>query len=188
MKGGGNAGQTVFTRNGSFEVNDAGFIVDSNGQFLLGYPVDNDGAVADKTLQGATQMQLAATFGDPVETKKINAGVNLPSDAPVIAADVEFDANDAKTYSASSSVTIFDNGGNPKSATVFYIKSQNPSAEDPTFKYSTKMFVDGVEIKPELTRATTAKSEPQFIDKSGQKNDSSSGSCIHFGRKRNPTL
>ncbi|MFL2766343.1 MAG: hypothetical protein ACJ0DF_09715 [Paracoccaceae bacterium] len=32
-----------FTRNGSFEVNDAGFIVDSNGQFLLGYPVDNDG-------------------------------------------------------------------------------------------------------------------------------------------------
>ena len=34
-------------------------------------------------------MQLAATFGDPVETKKINAGVNLPSDAPVIAADVE---------------------------------------------------------------------------------------------------
>ena len=169
LKGGGNAGQTVFTRNGSFEVNDAGFIVDSNGQFLLGYPVDNDGAVADKTLQGATQMQLAATFGDPVETKKINAGVNLPSDAPVIAADVEFDANDAKTYSASSSVTIFDNGGNPKSATVFYIKSQNPSAEDPTFKYSTKMFVDGVEIKPELTRATNAKSEPQFIDKFGQK-------------------
>ena len=169
LKGGGNAGQTVFTRNGSFEVNDAGFIVDSNGQFLLGYPVDNDGAVADKTLQGATQMQLAATFGDPVETKKINAGVNLPSDAPVIAADVEFDANDAKTYSASSSVTIFDNGGNPKSATIFYIKSQNPSNEDPTFKYSTKMFVDGVEILPELTRATNAKSEPQFIDKFGQK-------------------
>ena len=169
LKGGGNAGQTVFTRNGSFEVNDAGFIVDSNGQFLLGYPVDNDGAVADKTLQGATQMQLAATFGDPVETKKINAGVNLPSDAPVIAANVAFDANDAKTYSASSSVTIFDNGGNPKSATIFYIKSQNPTNEDQTFKYSTKMFVDGVEILPQLTRATDAKSEPQFIDKFGQK-------------------
>ena len=27
----------------AFEVNDAGYIVDSNGQFLLGYPVDNDG-------------------------------------------------------------------------------------------------------------------------------------------------
>jgi flagellar hook protein FlgE len=169
LKGGGNAGQTVYTRNGSFEVNDAGFIVDSNGQFLLGYPVDNDGAVADKTLQGAVQMQLAASFGEPVATKKINAGVNLPSDAPVIAADVAFDANDAKTYSASSSVTIFDNGGNPKSATVFYIKSQNPIATDTTYKYSTKMFVDGVEIKPELTRATDTKSVAQFIDKFGQK-------------------
>ena len=169
LKGGGNAGQTVFTRNGSFEVNDTGFIVDSNGQFLLGYPVDNDGAVADKTLEGAVQMQLAASFGDPVATKKINAGVNLPSDAPVIAADVAFDANDAKTYSASSSVTIFDNGGNPKSATVFYIKSQNPIATDETFKYSTKMFVDGVEIKPELTRSTDAKGVTQFIDKFGQK-------------------
>ena len=169
LKGGGNAGQTVFTRNGSFEVNDAGFIVDSNGQFLLGYPVDNDGAVADKTLQGATQMQLAASFGDPQATKNINVGVNLPSDAPVIAADVEFDANDAKTYSASSSVTIFDNGGNPKSATIFYIKSQNPTATDQTYKYSTKMFVDGVEIKPELTRATDTKGTAQFIDKFGQK-------------------
>ncbi len=169
LKGGGNAGQTVFTRNGSFEVNDAGFIVDSNGQFLLGYPVDNDGAVADKTLEGAVQMQLAASFGDPVATKKINAGVNLPSDAPVIAANVEFDANDAKTYSASSSVTIFDNGGNPKSATVFYIKSQNPTDTDQTFKYSTKMFVDGVEIKPQLTRATDTKGVTQFIDKFGQK-------------------
>ncbi len=169
LKGGGNAGQTVFTRNGSFEVNDEGFIVDSNGQFLLGYPVDNDGSVADKTLEGAVQMQLAASFGDPVATKKINAGVNLPSDAPVIAANVAFDANDAKTYSASSSVTIFDNGGNPKSATVFYIKSQNPTDADQTFKYSTKMFVDGVEIKPQLTRATDTRGVTQFIDKFGQK-------------------
>ena len=65
-------------------------------------------------------------------------GVNLPSDAEIIAADVEFDPNDAKTYSASSSVTIFDNGGNPKSATVFYIKTQNPSATNPTYKYLQK--------------------------------------------------
>ena len=70
LKGGGNAGQTVFTRNGSFNVNDAGFIVDSNGQFLLGYPVDNDGAVADKTLEGAVQMQLAASFVTLLQQKK----------------------------------------------------------------------------------------------------------------------
>ena len=168
MQGGGNAGQTVYTRNGAFSVNDAGYIVDSNGQFLLGYPVDTAGAVSDKTLQGATKMQLSANFGEPQATENILMGVNLPSDAEVIGVDVEFDPNDATTYSASSSVTIFDNGGNPKSATVFYIKTQNPSATDQTFKYDTKMFVDGAEISPELTRSTDSKGNSLFIDKFGQ--------------------
>ena len=168
LQGGGNAGQTVYTRNGAFSVNDDGFIVDSNGQFLLGYPVDTSGAVSDKTLDGATKMQLAANFGEPQATENILMGVNLPSDAEVIAADVEFDPNDAKTYSASSSVTIFDNGGNPKSATVFYIKTQNPTATDQTFKYDTKMFVDGAEITPELTRSTDSKGNALLIDKFGQ--------------------
>ena len=58
MKAGGNAGQTVYTRNGSFDVNDAGYIVDSNGQFLLGYPVDSDGAVSDTTFEGSVKLQL----------------------------------------------------------------------------------------------------------------------------------
>ena len=168
LQGGGNAGQTVYTRNGAFSVNDDGFIVDSNGQFLLGYPVDTSGAVSDKTLDGATKMQLAANFGEPQATENILMGVNLPSDAEVIAADVEFDPNNAKTYSASSSVTIFDNGGNPKSATVFYIKTQNPTATDQTFKYDTKMFVDGAEITPELTRSTDRKGNALLIDKFGQ--------------------
>ena len=172
MQTGGNSGQVVYTRNGAFTVSDSGYIVDSNGQFLLGYPVDDAGAVSDKTLQGATKMQLAANFGTPEATRNVNMGVNLPADAEVIAADVEFDPNDAATYSSSSSVTIFDNGGNPKSATVFYIKTQNPSATDQTFKYDTKMFVDGVEITPELTRATDTKGTAQFIDKFGQKTTS----------------
>ena len=169
MQGGGNAGQTVFSRNGAFSVNDQGFIVDSNGQFLLGYPVDDAGAVADKTLIGAKKMQLESKFGEPQATKNLTMSVNLPSDAKIIPADVIFDQNDADTYSASSSVTIFDNGGNPKSATVFYIKTQNPIAGDETYKYDTKMFVDGVELKPTLTRATDTRGTAQFIDKFGQK-------------------
>ena len=168
LKAGGNAGQTVYTRNGSFDVNDAGYIVDTNGQFLMGYPVDSDGAVADTTLESAEKLQLQSEFGDPKETNFIEMGVNLPADAAVIPSNVTFDANNAETYSASSSVTIFDNMGNPKSATVYYIKTQNPSSDDATFKFDTKMFVDGEEIKPTLTRATDSSGNFQFIDKFGQ--------------------
>lgn len=169
LKAGGNSGQTVYTRNGAFNLNDSGYIVDSNGQFLLGYPVDSDGAVSDKTLSGAVKLQLQTEYGDPKETNNISMGINLPAGAPVIPSNVTFDVNDPETFSASSSVTIFDNMGNPKSATIFYIKTQDPSGGDQTYKYDTKMFVDGAEIKPELTRASDAKGTLQFIDKFGQK-------------------
>jgi flagellar hook protein FlgE len=96
-------------------------------------------------------------------------GINLPAGAPVIPSSVTFDSADAETFSASASVTIFDNMGNPKSATIFYIKTQDPGGTDQTYKYDTKMFVDGAEIKPDLTRASNAKGTFQFIDKFGQK-------------------
>jgi len=169
LKSAGNPGQVVYTRNGAFNVSDSGEIVDSAGQALLGYPVDSDGNVSDKTLQGAQKLKLAADFGEPKVTENISVGVNLPASAKVIAKGVEFDVNDPETYSASSSVTIFDSAGNPKSASVFYIKTQDPAAVDQTYKYDTKMFVDGVELVPELARATNAKGTPQFIDKFGQK-------------------
>ena len=168
LKTGGNAGQIVYTRNGSFDVNDAGYIVDSNGQFLMGYPVDSDGAVADTTLESANKLQLQSEYGDPKETNFISMGVNLPADAAIIPSSVSFDPDNAETYSASSSVTIFDNMGNPKSATVYYFKTQDPSNDDATFKFDTKMFVDGEEIKPTLTRATDTSGNFQFIDKFGQ--------------------
>ena len=169
LKAGGNAGQVVYTRNGSFNLNDDGYIVDSNGQFLLGYPVDSDGMISDKTLAGSVKMQLQTEYGDPKETNNIGMGINLPADAAVIDPSVDFDVNDATTYSASSSVTVFDNMGNPKSATIFYIKTKNPSLEDATFKYDTKMFVDGEEILPVLGRATDTKGVDQYIDKFGQR-------------------
>jgi len=169
LKSAGNPGQVVYTRNGAFNVSDSGEIVDSAGQALLGYPVDTDGNVSDKTLQGAQKLKLAADFGEPKVTENISVGVNLPASAKVIAKGVEFDVNDPETYSASSSVTIFDSAGNPKSASIFYIKTQDPIAGDQTYKYDTKMFVDGVELSPELARATNSKGTAQFIDKFGQK-------------------
>ena len=167
LQAGGNSAQTVYTRNGAFNVDDSGFIVDNNGQFLLGYPVDNDGAVSDKTLDGANKMQLDSSYGDPKETTSIEMGVNLSSEGPVISSDTLFDSSDPDTYSATSAVTIFDNAGNPQSATVFYIKTQDPTVDDPSFKYDTKLFVDGLAITPSLTRAVDPQESALFIDKFG---------------------
>ncbi|MDE0783911.1 MAG: flagellar hook-basal body complex protein, partial [Planktomarina sp.] len=168
VQSGGAAPQTVFTRNGAFNVDDTGFIVDSNGQFLLGYPVDDDGAVANKTLAGANKLQLKAEFGAPTATTSMAMGVNLNSKEAVLPATNVFDKDDPTTYSATSSVTIFDAAGVPQSATVFYIKTQDQTDADPTFKYDTKLFVDGLEIIPKLQIAVNSKEEPLYIDKFGQ--------------------
>ena len=168
MEAGGVAAQTVYTRNGSFNVDDSGFIVDSNGQFLLGYPVDSDGSVADKTLAGANKLQLKSEFGEPKRTDSISMGVNLSSTDKVLPADNIFSVDDDTTYSSTSAVTIFDNAGNPQSATVYYLKTQAATDLEPTYKYDTKVFVDGVEIKPQLTRAVDPQAAGLYIDKFGQ--------------------
>ncbi|MAT00809.1 MAG: hypothetical protein CML41_04770, partial [Rhodobacteraceae bacterium] len=168
MEAGGVAAQTVYTRNGSFSVDDSGFIVDSNGQFLLGYPVDSDGAVADKTLAGANKLQLKSEYGEPKRTDSISMGVNLSSSDVVLPADNIFSVDDDSTYSSTSAVTIFDNAGNPQSATVYYLKTQTATDLEPSFKYDTKVFVDGVEIKPQLTRAVDPQEAGLYIDKFGQ--------------------
>jgi len=168
MEAGGVAAQTVYTRNGSFNVDDSGFIVDSNGQFLLGYPVDSDGSVADKTLAGATKLELKSEFGQPKRTEGISMGVNLSATDKVIPADNIFSTTDPETYSSTSAVTIFDSAGNPQSATVYYLKTQQATDLEPTYKYDTKVFVDGVEIKPNLTRAVDPQEAGLFIDKFGQ--------------------
>ena len=168
MQTGGSTPQTVYTRNGAFNVDDTGFVVDSNGQFLLGYPVDDDGAVANKTLAGSNKLQLKAEYGAPTMTTTMTMGVNLNSKEPVLPADNIFDIKDPDTFTSSSAVTIFDKLGNPQSATVFYLKTQDQTNADPTFKYDTKLFVDGVEITPTLTWAVDPQKAELYIDKFGQ--------------------
>jgi len=122
LQAGGNAQQTVYTRNGAFNVDDTGFIVDSNGQFLLGYPVDDDGAVSDKTLAGANKLQLKSEYGAPKQTDNIRWALIYRQGRQCSQLIISLMQMIPDTYSANSSVTIFDSAGNPQSATVFYLK------------------------------------------------------------------
>ena len=51
--------QIVYTRNGSLSVNDDRYVVDSAGQYLLVFPVNNDGSVTAKDL--ADELNQART-------------------------------------------------------------------------------------------------------------------------------
>ena len=122
--------QTVYTRNGSFNVDNDRYVVDSAGQYLMTYPVNTDGSVTAKDLDSAVPLQLPVTSGDPKATSNIQLGVNVPADAPVITTQEQFadgysfNPDDASTYTNSTSITIFDDLGNPTIATIYFIKTQ----------------------------------------------------------------
>ena len=158
------ASQTVYTRNGSLNVNNDRYVVDSAGQFLLTYPVNSDGSVTAKDLDSAVPLQLPVTSGQPQATANIALGVNVSSESPVVGA-VDFNPSNPATYTNSTSITIFDDLGNPTIATIYFIKTQNASAGDPTNKYDTRLVIGDTIIDPDLVNAVDDSGRQIFIDR-----------------------
>ena len=80
-----------------------------------------------------------------------------------------FRQDDPSTYTASTSITIFDNLGKPVIATVYFIKTQVASGDNNTHKYQTIFVVDGNVIEPALSEALDSSSgEALYIDRFGQ--------------------
>ena len=64
--------QTVYTRAGSFSVNNDRYVVDSSGQYLQTFPVNDDGSVIATGLGSAKSLQLPSTAGLPQPSSQIN--------------------------------------------------------------------------------------------------------------------
>ena len=166
--------QTVYTRNGSLNVDNDRYVVDSAGQYLLTYPVNDDGSVTAKDLQSAVPLQLPVTSGDPRATSNISLGVNVPAAAEVVTDDPQFadgynfNPSDPSTFTNSTSITIFDDLGNPTIATIYFVKTQAASADDPTNKYDTKLVINDTVIDPDLVSAVDDTGRQLFIDRFGK--------------------
>ncbi|WP_299514688.1 flagellar hook-basal body complex protein, partial [uncultured Limnohabitans sp.] len=162
--------QEVYTRNGSFTLNDQNNVVNATGQRLMAASVDSSGK-ADLTNLNALTIP-PKTSGEAVETTQIQLGLNLPADSAVITAD--FDRTNASTYNKSTALTVYDSGGNGYLATVYYVKTQNASQDSPFSKWQTYFFVGDSQVKPALQQATDTVSSTLFVNKYGDvlpKND-----------------
>ena len=165
--------QVVYTRNGSFNVDNNRNVVDSSGQFLLTYPVNEDGSVTAKDLDSAVPLRLPVTSGDPQATSKVDLAVNLPASAEVVTENEKFangytfDPNDSTSFTNSTSFTIFDDLGNPTIATVYFIKTQRATADDPTNKFETRLVINDEVVPPDLVPAANDANEQIYIDQFG---------------------
>ncbi|MDC0976038.1 flagellar hook-basal body complex protein [Alphaproteobacteria bacterium] len=160
--------QTVYTRNGSFSVNNDRYVVDSAGQFVLALPVSDDGSVQGGEIADAEPLKLELEAGEAKKTDNLELAVNLPASSTVFASADDFDSKNPATFNSSTSVTIFDNLGNPVIATAYFIKTQAASGSEATHKYQTKFIVDGREVEPSLTEAISPTGQTLVVDRFGQ--------------------
>ena len=141
------ATETVYTRAGAFSINNDNYVVDSSGQYLQAFPVSEDGSVIATGLTSAKSLQLTSAGGLPKVTSKIELGLNLPSDA-AIKPTASFSPSDSNTFNSSTQMTAYDSLGNPHVATVYFLKTSNPTPAVPTNTWDTKLYIDGTVIPP----------------------------------------
>ena len=156
--------QEVYTRNGSFTLNDQNNVVNSTGQRLLAASVDSSGK-ADLTRLSPLSIPKK-TAGEARETTQIQLGLNLPAESNVIL--TEFDRNNPATYNKSTALTVYDAGANGYLATVYYVKTQNASPGSPESKWQTFFYVGDTQVKPSLQQATDASGAELFVNKYGE--------------------
>jgi flagellar hook-basal body protein len=161
--------QTIFTRNGGFQLDSSNVVVNSAGQKLLAAKVDELGGAEFQSVQDMQALRIPRlTEGKAVATTEIDLSINLPKSAPVIPSSVVFDPNKPETYSLSTSMNVYDKANNKYLAKVYYVKTQEPSETDPTGKWQTHTYVNGEPMRENLMQATDADGKPLYVNKFGQ--------------------
>jgi len=111
-------GAILYSRNGQFQLDKNGFIVNNQGYKVSGYPAVN-GII---TAAQPSPIQINAADLTPVQTANVAVGVNLDARKalPTIA---PFNPADPQTYNDSTSMTIYDSQGVSHVASLFFVKT-----------------------------------------------------------------
>jgi flagellar hook protein FlgE len=140
------AGALAYTRAGAFQTDNAGYVINTEGQRLQVYPVTTQGTFNTSTL---TDLRLVTSDSAPQATANAEMVFNLPAAAtpPVTGT---FDPTDTSSYSNSTSLTVYDSLGAAHTASLYFVKTATANTWD-TYQY-----VDGVAVGGVQTLAYTA--------------------------------
>ena len=110
------AGATVYSRNGQFQLDKNGFIVNAQGNKVSGYMPNAAGVL----LAGATvPLQINPANVPPKASSVATVGVNLNS-AAAVPAIASFNPADPTTYTNSTSMSVYDSLGASHVGTMYF--------------------------------------------------------------------
>ncbi len=114
-------GNTLYTRNGQFQVDNAGYVTNAQGQKLVGIPASYTAG----QVPGKAQPLLVPTAGtSPRATANVNLEINLDARGKImdpVATPVNFGV--ASSYNSSTSINVYDAKGGEVAMTYFFQKT-----------------------------------------------------------------
>ena len=114
-----NNGVTTYSRDGTFQRDKNGFIVDSQGRNLMGYAANAGGVI--NTAQ-TVPLQAPTTNIAPTATTKITGQFNLNSQ-DTVPTKTPFSATANTTYNYTTSIQVYDSLGGSQAVNMYFVKS-----------------------------------------------------------------
>lgn len=149
-----NNGTISYTRDGQFQLNNKGFLVDAFGNNLTGFQATANGTIVAAT---PASLQIPTANLTPTSTTTSTVGVNLNSSSTV-PATTPFNPADSTTFNNSTSLTMYDSLGNSHVATLYFaLASPTPAtvtAAGGSAAWNTYLTVDGTSVPAVVPPAT----------------------------------
>ncbi|MCX7088599.1 MAG: flagellar hook protein FlgE [Methylococcales bacterium] len=148
---------SAYTRNGAFQLDAKGNVVNDQGQYLLAFAA-NGTTVAEGFSTGVFKpLTIDAAQGLPASTASIDVKLNLDSSksTPTVAA---FSRLDPKSYNNSTSINIYDSQGKTHVESTYYVK--DPATPNTWQAY---IFVDDFGITPGAPAAPPTPAGPSAV-------------------------
>jgi flagellar hook protein FlgE len=130
------AGASAYTRAGAFEVDNSGYVVNSQEQRLQVYPPTSTGNFNTSTM---ADLQLVTSESAPNATTNVQSVFNLPGNATV-PTNATFDPADSTSYNKATSLTVYDSLGAAHTASMYFVKTAT------TNQWQSRLYVDGTAV------------------------------------------
>jgi len=158
------ASPPAYTRNGQFKIDREGFIVNNQGMKLMGYGADGTGQIQPGL---AVPLQLPTSGIAPKATTEVEIEANLDSTKPVTlqpaAPLITF--SDADTYNNATSLTVYDDKGQPIALTFYFQRASVYDAAAGTIdQWNVYITANGQTIAPAGATDNSAPDPVQVID------------------------
>jgi flagellar hook protein FlgE len=111
----------AYTRDGSFQINQNGDLVDAAGNLVLGFPATP--SAGGSTTGQPQPIEISSASIPASATTQLTLAVNLPStDAAIDTTTTPFSTSNSKSYDESTTTSVYDNLGTNLSLTTYFTR------------------------------------------------------------------